>query len=279
MHAQLQELWDKQDDWRDSVCAKLRGFLDTPQTRNLERCGKEKMFRHCKGCNEVREFEYHCDLKFCPRCNHRISARRLKVLRKWAEKITQPKHVVTTQRNFQTLTKSVIRKHQKALVALRRSVVFEGVKGGCVSVELTNESRGWHLHAHWLVDARWVDAAELSRTWASIIGQDDGAIVKVKDCRGKDYLCEIAKYVVKGSDIASWAPEEITEFLCAIHRCRFFFTFGSLFKAGAEIRRQVNREKVTQLCDCGCDQFVWRDQTTETCHEIMRRHGHSKRRR
>lgn len=272
MAEHLQELWDKQDDWRDSITAKLRGYLDTPQTRNLERCGKEKMFRHCRECQATKEFEYHCDLKFCPRCNHRISARRLKVLRKWADRITQPKHVVTTQRNFRTLTRSVIRKHQKALVALRRSVVFSQVKGGCVSVELTNESRGWHLHAHWLVDARWVDAAELSKTWASIIGQDDGAIVKVKDCRGTSYLAEISKYVVKGSDIATWQPEEIVEFLQAIHRCRFFFTFGSLFKAGAEIRREIKRERVTQVCDCGCERFVWRDQTTEVCREIMQRH-------
>lgn len=272
MPEHLQELWDKQDDWRDSITAKLHGFLDTPQTRNLERCGTELMFRHCKGCGETREFEYHCDLKFCPRCNHRITARRLKVLRKWADKITQPKHVVTTQRNFSVLTRSEVRRHQKALVGLRRTKVFEHVKGGCVSVEITNESRGWHLHSHWLLDARWVDAAELSRAWALQIGQDDNAIVKVKDCRGKDYLCEVAKYVVKGSDIATWKPEEITEFLCAIHRCRFFFSFGSLFRAGKQIRAEIRAEKQVQVCDCGCDRFVWKDQTTEVCHEIMHRH-------
>lgn len=268
----LQELWASQDHWRDSILAKLKGYLDTPQVRNMARCGNELMFRHCKECSAVKEFGYHCDLKFCPRCNHRITARRIKVMRKWAERIGQPKHLVTTQRNFEVLTRSQIRSHQKALVRLRRSKVFEAVKGGCVSVEITNEGRGWHLHAHWLVDARWVDAAELAVTWADIIGQDERAIVKVKDCRGTSYLAEVSKYVVKGSEIAGWEPHEILEFLVAIHGCRFFFAFGSLFKAGKEIRAELRSEHECAVCDCGCSRFVWRDQTTEVCHEIMHRH-------
>jgi Replication protein len=275
----LEELWAEQDHWRDAILAKLKGYLDTPQVRNLARCGNEKMFRHCRECSECKEFGYHCDLKFCPRCNHRITARRLKVLRKWADHITQPKHVVTTQRNFEVLTRTQIRKHQRALVNLRRSQVFKSVRGGCVSVELTNENRGWHLHAHWLLDARWIDAAELSRTWALLIGQDERAIVKVQDCRGKSYLAEVSKYVCKGSEIATWPPEEINQFLQAIHGCRFFFTFGSLFKAGKQIRAEIKSEHVPQVCDCGCSRFVWRDQTSEVCREIRQRHSKSSRRR
>lgn len=268
MSCSLQELWEEQDHFRDAIVAKLRGYLDTNQTRNLDRCGREKMFRTCRDCGESKSFGYHCDLKFCPRCAHRIVQRRLRVLRKWTARISQPKHVVTTQRNFQVLTHSALRRHQKALVKLRRTKVFQHVRGGCVSVEITNESRGWHLHAHWLLDARWVDAGELSRTWASIIGQDDRAIVKVKDVRGSQYVEEVSKYVAKGSEIAAWKPEEIVEFLRAIHRTRFFFTFGSLFKQGRAIRAEINTEHVPQVCDCGCDKFVWRDEVSETLHDI-----------
>lgn len=271
MKEELQELWDKQDDWKETVVAKLRGLLDTAQTRNLDRCGREKMFRHCKECGRTDEYGYHCDLKFCPRCNHRIAARRMKVIRKWSETICQPKHVVTTQRNFPVLTRTQIRKHQKALVALRRSVVFEQVRGGCVSVEITNESRGWHLHAHWLVDARWIDAADLAKTWASIIGQDDLAIVKVKDVRGEEFVAEVAKYVVKGSQIATWEANEVLEFVTAIRGCRFFFSFGTLFKMGREIRMKLKGEREHQMCECGCTKFTWRDETTEVCHDIMQR--------
>lgn len=270
--ATLQELWDAQEHHRATLEAKLKGLLDDTQTRNLSRCGREKMFRHCRGCGQTETFPYHCDIRWCPRCNYRITARRLKVLREWAKTIAQPKHLVTTQRNFTILTRTAIRKHQKHLTMLRRSKSFSLVRGGCVSVEITNESRGWHLHAHWLLDARWVDAAEVSATWGRIVGQECPAIVKVKDCRGKDYLAEVAKYVVKGSELASWPPDEINQFVRAIKGCRFFFTFGSLFKLARKIRAALHHDYTPAVCDCGCDRFVWRDETSEVVREITTRH-------
>ena len=264
----LQELWDEQDHFRESILSKLRGYLDTPQTRNMDRCGREKVYRTCKECDATKSFGYHCDLKFCPRCNHRITRKRVHVLKLWSTRISQPKHIVTTQRNFKTLVGSEIRRHQKNLVLLRRSPCFAEVKGGCVSVEITNEDRGWHLHAHWLVDARWVDAGELARTWGRLVGQDEGAVVKVKDVRGQDYVAEVAKYVAKGSEIAAWKTHEIMEFLVAIFRKRFFFTFGTLFKEGGAIRAQLNSEHVETLCDCGCSKFVFRSELDQTLADI-----------
>lgn len=268
MSKALPELWREQDHFRDTIAAKLRGLLDTPQTRNLDRCGREKIFRTCTECGEFKRFEYHCDLKFCPRCAHRITARRQVVISKWAEKIAQPKHLVTTQRNFPILTRSRIREHQKNLVRLRRSKLFKLVKGGCVSVELTNEDRGWHLHAHWLLDVRWLDIAEVSRAWAHLVGQSDYAIVRIRDCRDRDYLQEVSKYVAKGSEVAGWPPEEIVQFIHAIRGLRFFFSFGSLFKLGRKIRAELHVEKIPTVCDCGCEKFIWRDELHETLHDI-----------
>jgi len=271
MPTSLTELWEEQDHFKAAIAAKLRGLLDTPQTRNLDRCGREKMFRHCRGCGDVAQFQYHCDLKWCPRCQHRITARRLRVLREWVKMIGQPKHIVTTQRNFDHLTHRRLRLHTRALAQLRRQKVFKLVRGGCVSVEITNEDRGWHLHAHWLVDSRWVDAGELATTWARVIGQDDRAIVRVKDVRGSDYVSEVSKYVCKGSEIAAWTPEEINEFVQAVRGHRFFFQFGTLFKLARKIRAALLLEKETAVCDCGCSRFVWCDETTEVVREICPR--------
>ena len=272
MSQTLPELWNKQDEWKESVSSKLRHLLDTPQTRNLDRCGREQMFRHCKGCDQVRTFEYHCDLKFCPRCNHRITARRLIVLRAWAEKIEQPKHLVLTQRNFEVLTRRQIREHTRALSRIRRTKIFQRVRGGCVSVEITNEGRGWHLHSHWLLDVNYLDAARVAVEWAKQIGQDDAAIVKIKDVRAGNYVAEVAKYVVEGSSIAAWRPEHVVEFVLAIRGQRFFFQFGSLFKEARAIRAKLNQSRPVSICECGCEDFVWKDQTTETVSEICNRH-------
>ncbi len=265
MKTSVQEIWDKQDLWKETVAAKLRNLWDSNQVSNLNRCGQEKLYRTCKDCGETKTFEYHCDLKWCPRCQWRITARRMESIREWSSFIKQPKHLVTTQRNFQVLTHRQIQRHKKNLAKLRRSKCFEKVKGGCVSVEITNESRGWHLHAHWLLDARWIPVEEVSRTWGELVEQDEGAIVKVKDLRGttKNYVAEVAKYVCKGSDIASWQPNEILEFVRAIQGTRFFFRFGSLFKHSRE-----KKQREIKFCACGAHRFIFRSEFDQTCHDI-----------
>jgi hypothetical protein len=186
--------------------------------------------------------------------------------------ITQPKHLVTTQRNFPILTRSAIRTHQKNLVRLRRTSLFESVRGGCVSVELTNESRGWHLHAHWLLDVRWLDVARVAATWGQIVGQSDGSIIKIQDVRGSSYITEVSKYVCKGSEAAGWSPDELNQFIRAIHGCRFFFSFGTLFKRARIIRARLKLDREIAVCDCGSSDFVWCDETTEVVREITQRH-------
>jgi hypothetical protein len=233
----------------------MQEFVEAPQFRNFCRCGEEKIYRTCKDCGETTSFEYRCNIKWCPRCQWRIANARQEKIAEWAKNVRQPKHIVTTQTNFQILTKRKIREHQKNLIRLRRSTCFDQVKGGCVSVEITNESRGWHLHAHWLVDARWIDASLLSQTWGHIVGQEF-AIVKVKDVRGREFTHEICKYLAKGSEIASWPPEQISEFVQAIRGRRFFFAFGSLFASGREIRAALLAKKTQQTpCDCGSTHF------------------------
>ena len=264
-----QKLLSDGDVFRETILGKLRGICDTRQVRNCDRCGREDIYRTCKSCGDVRTFKYRCSIKWCPLCNWRIVAERQAILKKWLTRIDQPKHLVTTQRNFNVLTTRSIREHTYRLAQLRRSKVFRPVRGGCVSVEITNETRGWHLHAHWLVDARWIDAAELSRTWGKIVGQDF-AIVKVMDARNKlHYQRELAKYVVSGSEIAKWQGEEIHQFIRAVKGRRFFFTFGSLFKHAREIRREINQEKSHDTaCDCGCNQFRFEDETTAILRDI-----------
>lgn len=256
------------DGWHETIKTKLFPLYNSPQMRNFERCGHEKVFRTCKDCGDWKAFGYHCMIKWCPRCNWRITRTRQKLITRWAQRIEQPKHVVTTQRNTRTLTSRMIREHAVALSKLRRTNVFAQVDGGCVSVEVTNESKGWHLHAHWLLDARWVDAQELSRTWGRLVGQDY-AVVKVCDLRDrKEFAREVAKYVIKGSEMARWPAEEINEFVRAVRGKRFFFAFGSLFKQGAQVRAELHAEKIPAVCACGCGRFVVRSEVDQALHDI-----------
>ena len=253
---------------RETIRGKLNGLLESTQMSNFERCGVESCYRTCRSCGTVEKFAYRCSLKWCPSCQWRIATRRAEKISAWTKHVHQPKHVVLTQRNFEILTPSKLRQLQKCIAKIRRNRVFRDVKGGCVSIEITNEGRGWHVHTHWLCDARWINAAELAIAWGKLVGQDFG-IVKVLDVRGKSYVGEICKYLAKGSEIASWPAERILEFVTAIRGRRFFFSFGSLFHAGAEIRREIARNAPPpHVCECGSADCYFETEQQAVLNEI-----------
>jgi hypothetical protein len=218
----------------------------------------------------VEKFPYRCSLKWCPRCQWWITERRKAVLEVWAKRIKQPKHLVLTQRNLAILTRGKFRQHTKNLAKMRRSKAFKSVLGGAVSVEVTNEGNGWHVHSHWLLDVRWLDMASVSKTWAGLVGQEF-AIVKIKDVRDRDYLQEVSKYVCEGSELARWPAEKILEFVTAIRGRRFFFPFGSLFHEGRKIRAELLQAKPPRKpCECGCEDFVFESELQVVVNEVRR---------
>jgi hypothetical protein len=177
---------------------------------------------------------------------------------------------VLTQKNFPILTQKKLREHQKNLSRIRRLKCWSAVKGGCVSIEITNEERGWHLHSHWLLDVRWLDMPSISQEWGRLCGQEF-AIVKIMDCRKKEYLQEVTKYVVEGSELAKWPAEHVHEFVSGIRGRRFFFAFGSLFHDGRRIRAEIKAEKPPRApCDCGCGDFMFETEEQTVLNEMRK---------
>jgi hypothetical protein len=145
----------------------------------------------------------------------------------------------------------------KSFGKLRRQKEWKACTGGCVSMETTNETSGWHVHLHILANIRWLPAGILSCRWGELVGQDF-AIVKVKDARCHEYLNEVTKYVVKASEMAAWEAQEIASFINAIKGVKFFAPFGSLYKLQASIKAQIEAEKPeAQPCPCGCVDFTF----------------------
>lgn len=240
---------------KETIRAKLDGLCETRQFFNFERCGEERIFRSCECCGAVEEFTYRCNLKWCPICQYRRVLKRQQILTAWANRIKQPKHLVLTQKNFPVLTARRIREHTKNLAKFRRARACAQVRGGSVSVEITNEDRGWHLHSHWLLDVNWLDMSEVSQAWAALVGQQF-AVCKVMDVREKNYVREVTKYVCEGSELAKWKAEHINEFVTAIKGRRFFFTFGSLRKLSADVKAELEFLKPEkQKCECGSEGF------------------------
>lgn len=253
-----------------SIEAKLRPLASGTMWINFLRCGREEFFRTCRCCNDVTVFTYRCSQKWCPQCNWRITDARQKKIRAWHLFTRQCKHVVLTQRNSACLTRGHMARFIKNLYRLRRSKFWSEVRGGTCSVEITNEERGWHIHAHMLVDADWIDGGDLAVKWARIVGQDF-AIVKVIDAREKDYARECAKYVVKGSMLASWSGEEIWNFVDAIRGRRMFFQFGSILKHKADVAKIISLQKEkAKACQCGAMDWVFEDDRRAVLNDLRR---------
>jgi len=257
--------WEKLGDKLEQCSRWLSPEVDQ-QFANFRKCHQEEVFRTCRGCGNWEALPYQCSLKWCPMCVFKLSRIRQEKLLHWTERIKQPKHVVVTQLNMMMIDRQSFVVNGENVRRLQRSVAFQEVRGGCCSTEVTNKSRGWHLHNHLLVDADWVDSGELARTWASIVGQKF-AIVKVKDARAVDYRKEVAKYVCKSSELVSWTPRQIASFVNSLYRTRLFVRFGSLRTEPKFIRPVEHR-----VCECGCSEFAHTTEIGEILREIARSH-------
>lgn len=257
-HGKLSQgvMWEREITWQQSILAKLRSLGKVSLAGKMAECHTIKTVKVCTSCRKHSTFYNRCEKFFCPVCAPRLARERKESIEWWTRQVSQPKHLVLTVRNTLDLTKPYVLFIKEALAKLRRNKVMSSVKGGFYSMEVTNEGRGWHLHFHLLIDTPWLCMPELSQVWGKLVGQDY-AIVKIKDCRGSEYLKEVTKYAVKGNDLAKLSAESIAEFIEAFSGVRFFGVFGSLYGKRTEWRAWIESlQEIKPVCECGCN--TWR---------------------
>jgi hypothetical protein len=242
------ELWRREEIFARSIAAKLWEAMRPDLSAPLEACHTSETFCHCLACGTVSAFWNRCDRFYCPMCTAKLCFKRRQSIQLWAKSITQPKHVVLTARNTTHLSKNYVKHFKASLGKLRRQKPNTHWRGGLSSLEVTNEGRGWHLHAHLLVDADWIDPVDLSQSWGRLVAQDF-AIVKVKSVSDQSYLQEVTKYAVKGSEEASWSGLETACFIDAMSGIRQFSVFGTLYKDRA-LRSKIKSELTPGRCEC-----------------------------
>lgn len=248
-------LWHGTDIFARSVATKLREFGRLDLAEKLEHCHTDSVNIVCRGCKTVKTVWNRCDLFYCARCQPRLSRERKERVKWWVNEIKQPKHVVLTMRNRVHFTREYVQHFKDSWARLTRMKFADGWRGGFYSCEVTNEGRGWHLHLHALIDADYIDCRGLSMAWARA-NRDTGHIVKVKDARGEDYLREVTKYAVKGSQLAEWDGQDIAEFIDGLTGFRTFGVFGSMRGRQAEFAKILDEQKeARKKCQCGCSDF------------------------
>lgn len=273
------ELFDNKITLLESIASKLKEQGLELEYKALTGCHRFESVRWCRKCGRSHVVFNHCDRRICPLCAPVIAQKRAETLEWWTATIQQPKHVVLTCRNKERLTKAGVRKFCQNLTLFRRTRFCRGWRGGFTSVELTNESRGWHLHAHSLVDADWIDQSELAVKWGQQVGQDF-AVVWVKDGRETNYRKQVLKYTVDSANLAQWPANEIKQFVRAFRGIRVFTTWGSAYRQRQEFAAWKKATKeIRNKCECGWkfDGFgrkeeyeLWFDQMTRRRLELGR---------
>jgi len=263
------EGFESSEVFKATVEAKLWRQWQGKSCESFFKCGHTTFYRECRNCGETKELPYHCNLKWCPSCNWRITASRKTELRRITEGVPNLKHMVLTQRNFEHLTQDKIRETRKNLLKLRRKKIMGKVRAGCCSLEFTNERRGWHMHWHLLLDVPFICEQELARQWGKLVGQEY-AIVRCRAVRGKDYVTEVCKYVVEGSEIAGWSAAQILEFVSALDGTRLFSVYGEWQKRRKQVKAAMKADQVPQMCECGCESFIYGDDGTFTQRDMRR---------
>lgn len=251
------ELWAAKTVHKMGIAAKLREGGMLAEAEILEGCHTQQTYAECQGCRRVSVFLNRCDRNYCPECAPKLGRLRRESVEWWCNEIPQPKHVVLTVRNRQALTREWLVGLKGALSKLRRRKFARNWVGGFYALEITNEGRGWHVHFHLLINARYIDSQQLAIKWAELVGQDM-AIVKVKDCRREDYVRELTKYLVKGSQVATWPRNEVCDFVRAINGLRTFGVFGCLYGKRSQFSEWLKTiKKYAPRCECGCESIKY----------------------
>lgn len=258
-HLEQDEFWLQTSICHETIIAKLDAAGRPDLVGRMRDCHQAILSLTCVGCGVRRLVSNRCEKRWCPICAARLARERREQLTWWIATLKQPKHVVLTCRNTEQISRQRVGAFRTALRKLRNQKLASEWKSGVWSLEVTNESRGWHLHAHLLVESRWIDPAELSSAWAKLVGQDF-AILKVKDARKEDYLRELIKYVVKSSQLASWSPDEIVSFMDAFTGTRTFGVFGTLSGERSRWKQELRGlRRQRGACECGCRKFHIQD--------------------
>lgn len=257
-------------DQRAELAARLEAEGDTARAATLTRCA-ETLTVTCICCRRRKDVERGCRRRWCPVCGPRVAHDRYWRKVGTANLMRWPLSVVLTERSRRTITGAVT-DFKAALRDFRRTRFWsDNVKGGVQSVEITHTPKGWHVHAHLLLDCRWLAVnspepqrgdppdviaaklraaqAELSTVWGAYIGQR-AAIVWVKRAFG-DAAAEALKYSVKATDLLK-ARKGLRALLDEIDRGRLMTTFGNCHAASAAYLGKQDIQKPPSRCDeCG----------------------------
>jgi len=231
----------------------------------LAACHTVQTSKSCKSCDKVSTFWNRCERRFCPICARRLARERNQQFQFWFQRIARPKFLTLTMRNCAVLGDGLWR-IKRAWKSLRRSKLFESVRAGLWSIEVTNQGNGWHVHLHAVLSSDYIDQALIEQAWSRRIGQAQ-SIVDIRQLKGDRAAQEALKYSVKPTEMVNWTDAMLLEYLAETETLRMFGVWGDLHAQRSEYTEWIaDLRAESSACECGCNNWRILDQPDPSLH-------------
>jgi len=264
---------------RSALLAKLEAEGEEDFARRLGKCG-EPVRLYCTSCAAIKDVESRCDIKWCPSCQPALAVATTARYTNIMGLCQWPLRVTVTVQNYDYGDAGAMRHFRRSFAKIIRQRWFRRVvPGGVVGFEITDLGRGFHVHAHLLVDCEWLAIAveppslrelrhlspvERKEKWrvigeracaeiAEVFSRTFGrpASVNVRRVWKKDggdisaALRETLKYSTKGSDLVkcAFAGRVISQ----LDATRMVSSFGTFF-GKQEVRKVVGAKCPCEEC-------------------------------
>ena len=172
---------------------------------------------------------FGCRCRYCPRCaRNRSNLIGRNVRRFLAGNDRNLKFVTLTLRHNKTGLRDQLKRLTSCFNNMKRRDWWKSkVKGGMMFTEVKLSKAGlWHVHAHLIVDAKYMPQHELSSEWLAVTG--DSPIVDVRLIKNAEAAASyVAKYGSKSFDAGLInQPARLAEVMTALKGSRLCTTFG-----------------------------------------------------
>jgi len=210
--------------------AMIRCRLPLHRIKAFSNCGTATwILRHKDDHTLFRAVSDHCHDRFCVPC---ASSRQAVIRRNLDHYLPLRPHrfLTLTIRNTDQPLAPLITRLYKAFSRLRaRRFWRDRVRGGAAFLEVTyNTDRAtWNPHLHCMLDGKYMDLQQLSKTWLAVTG--DSQNVKIALIRDPRHVTNyITKYATKPlPPNVTRDPAALDECLTALARRRTILTFGT----------------------------------------------------
>jgi hypothetical protein len=184
----------------------------------------------CIGCGHQKTITMNCGLRTCQYCREIVIRRALARKGILNKRLTGLRFMTLTVKSVQSFTQEEVQKIREYFRKLiRRKDWLKCVQGGLYVIEVTQTSKGYHIHLHILYSGKYLPWSMLQKHWKQITG---GSYIiwisKVHD--SKNAVNYVLGYISK-SEKSNVNKED---FLRVMHGIKLVNFFGTWVKMKAE---------------------------------------------